>query len=158
MNRAEKKRLEALHAITITCALCGPLNTPQKMGDHIYAMRGTTREKVMAEKDAAAKLFVETWEPIVRRHDLLRARDEYEVNQAVSKKDKNTEAFDDIRKSYRRITDESAVIRDRSKHIYNADSAREVLEMLDSIGQTVTSIEGELVKKFPGLKPRRGSN
>jgi hypothetical protein len=67
MNRAEKKRLEALHAITITCALCGPLNTPQKMGDHIYAMRGTTREKVMAEKDAAAKLFVETWEPIARQ-------------------------------------------------------------------------------------------
>lgn len=95
--------------------------------------------------------------PIITKKELLQAKAEYEVRKPTTKAKRDEEAIDDIRRSYRRITEETAIIRDRAKFLYNANSARATIEMLDAIGDTVVSIEGEVEKKFPGVKPRRGS-
>lgn len=95
--------------------------------------------------------------PIITKKEIIQARAEYEVRRPESKDKRDAEAYDDIQKAFRRIAYETSTIRDRAKFIYKADSAREAMEMMDSLGQSFLSIEADLEKRFPALKPRRVS-
>jgi ParB-like chromosome segregation protein Spo0J len=107
--------------------------------------------------ERAEKIAKRQEAPVITKKELLQAKAEYEVRKPTSKAKRDQEAIDDIRKSYLRITDQTAVIRDRAKFLFNADSARATIEMLDALGDTIVAIEGEVVKRFPAVKPRRGS-
>ncbi len=94
-------------------------------------------------------------EPVITKRTVVPAKAEYEVKTAPSKDEKNAEAYNDIRAAYRHMVGDAGTIRDRAKYLYKADNAREVLEMLDSMGKTIISIQSEVEKRFPSVKPRR---
>ena len=66
--------------------------------------------------------------PIITKKEVLQAKAEYEVRKPESKDQRDTEAYDDIRKSFQRMTYETDTIRDRVKFVYRGDTAREVME------------------------------
>jgi hypothetical protein len=51
----EAENVEEAVGHEITCAACGPLDTPKRMMAHIYALRGTTAEKFIKEHEEATE-------------------------------------------------------------------------------------------------------
>ncbi len=93
----------------------------------------------------------------ITKKELVEAKREYAVRKPESKDKRDGLAYKDIVLSYRRMVDQAAEIRDRSKLVYKADTAREVMEMMEALGKTFLNIEDDLKKRFPAVEPRRGS-
>jgi len=106
--------------------------------------------------DRALELAEERKASIMSTRDVSVAKEEYKVHEAPSKEEQDKEAYNQIQKSFGRIIDQTTIIRDRVKFLYVADKAMSVLEMLDGFAETVYSIEKDVHKMFPAVKPRRG--
>jgi ParB-like chromosome segregation protein Spo0J len=114
-------------------------------------------QRAIIERAEELRLSRETPPKKITETELVQAKREYAVTKTESKEDKDGLAYKDIVLSYRRMVDQATEIRDRSRSVYKADTAREVMEMMEALGKTFVNIEEDLKKRFPAVEPRRVS-